>query len=77
MLSVDPEPDERVSRDGLALRNFIFVMGKHEIHGPAVQVERLSEIAHCHCRTLQVPARPAFAERRPPSRLPRIFGRFP
>ena len=52
-------------------------MRENVVDCAAMNVERLAEMFHRHCRTLQVPAGTAGAERRIPSRFPIVLRRFP
>src|SRR5678815_1620614 len=77
MLCVDPKTRERFRSDAFTLGDFVFVMWKDQIHGAAVEIQRLAEVLHCHCGAFQVPARAARAERRFPARFLFVLRRFP
>src|SRR5216117_1883111 len=77
MLAMHPESDEGLSRDRLALGDFIFVVRENVVDGAAMNVERFAKLLHRHRRTLDVPARAARAEWRLPVRLVFVFWRFP
>ena len=77
MFTMDPEPDKGMAGRSLALGDLVFMMRKQQIDPAAMQIECVTKILHRHCRTLQMPARPAFTKRRGPAGLPRILGGFP
>src|SRR5207237_4918918 len=56
---VQPEARERLSRSGLALRDFVFVVGKDQILPAAVHVEGGPQVPLRHRRALDVPPGPA------------------
>src|SRR5207244_12120189 len=62
MLRMKPVADERLSGRAFALRDLILVMGEYQVDAAGVDVERLPEVLHAHCRTLDMPARTARAE---------------
>ncbi len=74
---VHPIADEwRLARIRFRLRNFVFVVRKHQIQAAAVEVDVISQVFEGHGRALDVPSRAAL----PPGALPRRlarFGRFP
>ena len=74
---MNPESYERMPAGGLALSDFVFVKRKDEIDGTAMTIEGISQILHCHRRTLEMPPRSALAKWRLPARLVRIFRRLP
>src|ERR1700680_459905 len=76
MLGVHPVAHEGLPRRALALRNFVFMMRKREIDPAGVNVQRLAEILHRHRGAFDVPARAAFADRRLPEMLSRLWS-FP
>ena len=51
-----PEPGQWFASGTLALRNFIFVMGKLQVHSTAMNVKRLTEGLTAHGRAFNVPA---------------------
>src|SRR5213593_2636033 len=69
MLAMHPELDEGLSRDRLALGDFIFVVRENVVDGAAMNVERFAKLLHRHRRTLDVPARASQAEWRLAVRL--------
>src|SRR5207244_9078210 len=62
ILLMKPVADERLSGRAFALRDLILVMGEYQVDTAGVDVERLPEVLHAHCRTLDMPARTARAE---------------
>ena len=64
---VEPEPHEGLARHRLGLGRLALVVREHEVPPPAVDVDRLAQLAQHEGRALDVPPRPA----RPPARLPR------
>ena len=60
---------ERLAGDALALRDLALVVREDEVGAAAVQIEVRPEVLHRHRRALDVPARPADAERRTPRGL--------
>ena len=77
MLAVYPEADEWFPRDGLALSNFVFVMGKNVVHAAAMDVERFTKLLHRHRGAFNVPPRPAGTEWRLPVWFLLVLRRFP
>src|SRR5439155_19461897 len=69
-----PETRERLPGGGLALRDFVLVVGKRKIGPAGVDVKRLAQILHGHHRALEVPARPAGSEGAVPVRLAFLGG---
>src|SRR5690606_6275294 len=47
----------RFARTGLGLCDFAFVVGKFQIHSPAMDVEGLAQIFGAHGRAFQMPSR--------------------
>ena len=66
---VHPHVHELASGRRLALRDLVLVVGKLEVHPPAVDVEMLSEAGGRHRGAFDVPAGPARSPRRIPARL--------
>ena len=64
---VHPVPREGLVGRGLALRNLVFVVRKHQVFAARVQVEALAQVLHRHRRALDVPAGPAAADRAYPT----------
>ena len=56
-----PVAGQGLSAGGLALRDFVFVVGKGQIRPAAVDVKRLAQQFARHGRALDMPARPAGA----------------
>ena len=77
MFTVNPESDEGTACRSLALGDLVFMMRKEKINPATMKIECIAKILHRHCRTLEMPARPAFAERRGPTGLPRILRCLP
>ena len=67
--AVQPGLDERQAGCGLALGELVLVVGEDQVDRPGVDVERRAEVLHAHRRALDVPARPALADRRRVGRL--------
>src|SRR2546421_9254248 len=72
MLRVQPIADERLVGGGLALRDLVFVVRKDVVDTAGVDVETFAQVLHANRRALDVPARPARAERS----LPRLLFRL-
>src|SRR5947209_1210657 len=66
---MQPIARKRSPRDGLRLRDLVFVMRKNNIDTARVNIERLAKILHCHRGALNVPARTSITERTWPERL--------
>src|SRR5262249_46945495 len=77
MFVMHPETHERFARYCFTLSDLVFVMGKNVIDAAAVDVQRLTQLLHRHCRTFEMPARPTGTERSFPSGFLFILRRFP
>src|SRR5215475_2564198 len=53
---VYPITSKLLSGSARGLCNFILVMREDQIHAPAMDIERLAQVAHRHSRTFDVPA---------------------
>ena len=55
---------------GLALRDFVLVVGENQVNGPAVDVQLLAQVLARHDTAFNVPARPSLAPGALPGGLP-------
>ncbi|BAF58477.1 hypothetical protein PTH_0297 [Pelotomaculum thermopropionicum SI] len=69
---VHPVTHERLTGSRLALGNFVFVVGENKVVPPAVDVKVGSQVFQRHCRTFDVPARPAGPPGAVPAGLTRL-----
>src|ERR1700676_1091840 len=76
MLGVHPIAHEGLTCRSLALCDFVFMMRKSKIDSAGVNVQRLAEILHGHRGAFDVPTGAAFADRRLPEMLSRLWS-FP
>ena len=76
MLGMQPIFYERLTGEGLRLRDFVLMMREGEINAAGVNVKRLAQVFHGHDGALDMPAGAAFAHRSRPSGLV-ILARFP
>src|SRR6266446_9698807 len=76
MLGMQPVPSEWLAGRAFALRDFVFVMRKGQVDSAGVNIQRLSEILHGHCGTLNVPSGTPRPKRSFPEMLSRLR-RFP
>ena len=70
--TVHPSADKWLPRCRLRLCDLVFVMREDEVDAARVQIERLTEVAHAHCRALEVPSRSPWAEWAVPRWLARL-----
>src|SRR3984893_15170390 len=71
-LTVDPEAGKRFFRRALGLRDLILVVWEDQVDATAMDIERLTQIFHRHCRALEMPAGSPAS----PRRIPRGAGCF-
>ena len=67
--AVEPGLDERLAGRRLALGELVLVVREDQVDRTGVDVERRPEVLHAHRRALDMPARPARADRRLEARL--------
>ncbi len=60
---MQPRPHERLPGRRLALGDLVLVVREDQVDAAGVDVERRAEVGHAHRRALDVPARPALADR--------------
>src|SRR5688500_15405620 len=74
---MDPVARELLPGRAFRLRDLVLVMRKLQVLTAGVKVKGLAKVFHGHRRALDVPARPAAAERRGPAGFHILADEFP